>query len=146
MNIDSKRNMIEKIAQLVREKLELSTPVDLNEAVERLGGKCVAVSTDEYDAKIEKADSDYQFRINYAKCMAERHRRHAIAREIYYLFGRYSKQEADEFAASLLMPRREFIIYINSIIKDNKVDLQDVANYFAVSVQAARIRAADLHI
>lgn len=157
------RQMIEKITQLVREKLELSTPVDLNEAVERLGGKCVAVSTDEYDAKIEKADSDYQFRVNYAKGQIETRQRFSIAHELGHLFlhmlnqngkpdkvayfrgkennNSFAEWEANEFAASLLMPREEFINCCRAKCDENgNIDLNQVADHFKVSKQAAYVR------
>lgn len=167
---DNSRNMIETIAQLVRDKLQLSIPVDMMLAVSNLGGECVPVATTEYDAKIETINnSDFQFRINYAQDQIEERIRFSIAHELGHLFlhmlqqdgclspdtyfrGKQSNSsfvewEANEFAASLLMPKDEFVTFcMNKQNEDDSIDLDCVAKHFRVSKQAAYVRGSILNL
>lgn len=169
---DYSRDMIEKIAQLVRDKLQLSVPFNMMLVVKQLGGECVPVATTEYDARIEtidEDDSDRQFRINYAEDQIEERIRFSIAHELGHLFlhmlqkegnlsqdtyfrGKQSNRsfvewEANEFAASLLMPKDEFITFcMSEQNEDNDIDLNHVAKHFQVSKQAAYVRGSILNL
>ena len=167
---DNSRNMIETIAQLVREKLKLSTPIDMISAVRALGGQCVPVATTEYDAKIETVNTrDSQFIINYAENQADERIRFSIAHELGHLFlhmlqqdgclstdtyfrGKQSNRsfvewEANEFAASLLMPKDEFVTFCrDQQNEDDSIDLDCVAKYFGVTQQATYVRGKVLDL
>lgn len=60
---------------------------------------------------------------------------------VYYHTGNSDKEyQANEFAASLLMPESEYIEIIEKYTEGNYVDTLKVAEYFNVSVDAASNR------
>lgn len=160
------RGLIEEIAKTVRDGLQLSVPVDINKAVNDLGGECVPVSDVEYDAKIEilgETEKISGFKIKYAQGQSERRIRFSIAHELGHLFlhmlrseGEYSKNiyfrgkntenarkewEANDFAASFLMPEEEFVSFCIKERNDkNGVNINSIAEHFKVSKQAAFVR------
>jgi len=59
------------------------------------------------------------------------------------------EQEADEFAAALLMPEKEFTSFCEcQLAKSNerKFDIDAIARYFNVSRQAATVRGSILNL
>jgi Zn-dependent peptidase ImmA (M78 family) len=63
---------------------------------------------------------------------------------VYYRgAGNYTikEKEADEFAAAFLMPKEDFRKQVFENLHNNKIDIEKVAAYFDVSVQAASVRA-----
>lgn len=63
----------------------------------------------------------------------------------YYRFG-YSaeEREAYEFAAALLMPKREFEEIANRNLDSGSFNLQPIAEYFNVSIHAVKVRGGYL--
>lgn len=166
---DELRDIIEEIAQIVRNNLGLSIPIDMIRVVEQLGGKCVPIATTDYDAKIQTT-SDNGFEIRYAENQSMERIQFSIAHELGHLFlhilqsdGRLNPEsayyrgkentrtsaelEANEFAASLLMPKDEFTQFcMAERSSTNDVDLKRVAEHFKVSKQAANVRGSILNL
>jgi len=70
---------------------------------------------------------------------------HVINRNDYNKYDQMEK-EANAFAAELLMSEEEFRMVIDKISKNNKVDLNKIAEHFNVSVPAAEMRGKFLNI
>lgn len=160
-------DMIETIAELVRNKLHLFIPIDLTDAVNQLGGECIPIDTIKYDARIrishQITGNMPGFRIYYANNQSPECIRFLIARELGCLFlyilqpdGRlckepkqylFAEQEVNSFAASLLMPKDEFVIFcMNKQDEYNMINLDHVAGHFMVPKQAVYIRGRVLKL
>ncbi len=158
----SRREHINRLAESVRTACELGTPVDIRDTVHRLGGELVEADDADFEAKIERVGTG--FRISLGPQPHEQRRRFSVAHElghlflhmgylideskwqkvgvytdsVYYRFG-YSTEEfeANEFAASLLMPRAEFVQVAQKSQRAGTVNPQAIADHFQVSVEAA---------
>ena len=162
----TRRNQIQQLADAVREACELKTPMDLGLAIERLGGELVEIANPEYEAQIEKKGSE-GFKITLASEPHENRKRFSVAHElghlflhmgylvddekwqqvgtfvdsVYHRFGfSLEEHEANEFAASLLMPRDEFIKIAKANYSDEYYTLDPIAEHFHVSTDAAKTR------
>lgn len=162
----TRRNQIQQLANAVRGACELKTPMDLGLAIERLGGELVEIPNPEYEAQIEKKGNE-GFRITLAIEAHENRKRFSIAHElghlflhmgylvdddkwqqigtfvdsVYHRFGyNLEEHEANEFAASLLMPREEFIEIAKANYSSGYYTLDPIAEYFHVSTDAAKTR------
>ena len=160
-----RRQQINKLAYLVREACEIESPVDVDQAVKRLGGYLDHVQTNDFEARIEKVGES--FKITLCKDAYEERRRFSVAHEIGHLFlhmgyltdpekwrsvGTYTdsvyyryghnleEYEAHEFAAALLMPRAEFIKIAQEHYQNGVFDVTPIAGYFNVSEKAAANR------
>ena len=73
--------------------------------------------------------------------------RDVYADGVMYRFG-YSREEAEanEFAATFLMPEADFRQQVKELQRDGKVDLDLLAAHFGVSKEAARLRGCYLGI
>ncbi|MDR3570287.1 MAG: ImmA/IrrE family metallo-endopeptidase [Syntrophobacteraceae bacterium] len=168
----NRRNRIQQLANAVRGACKLTTPVDVNVAIERLGGTLVEMSNPEYEAQIEK-NSDGGFTITIAIEPHPNRKRFSIAHEIghlfihmgylvddekweqvgtfvdsvYHRFGHnLEEHEAHEFAASFLMPEGEFLDVTSRQYKDGYYSIDSIAEYFKVSIDAAKTRGRWLGI
>ena len=163
INKNDLREEIEIFTQFIRTRLELSSPLDMVDVVKKLGVTCTPVEEVPYDARIFSKDDLYV--IEYDKDQIYERRQFSIAHElghfllhilnkddtpqnVYYRRNGNSSAiewEANEFAASLLMPRDEFRNFcMDNVDIDGKVDLSKIANFFGVSKQAARVRGSVL--
>lgn len=172
------KKYIWSIARFVRKRLGLTTPLSieaLTEAVQKSGGKCIAVqnldasSKGDFDAYIstDVKEDDAYFKIVYAQWKAVPRILFSIAHELGHFFlhvldddgkvrtdtviyrnlqASSQEWEANEFAAELLMPGDEFIAFCQEELDANpdqtsrNIDINRVAQHFAVSAQAATVR------
>jgi Zn-dependent peptidase ImmA (M78 family) len=131
----AKRAEINLLATTIRDGLELESPIDVQEAVKRLGGILTMENSLEnnMEAKVRKSGDSFQIVLQKTKPAARK--RFSIAHEIghlflhmgylidpekwnrtqeyrdsiYYRFGHgLEEREANEFAAAFLMPEDEF--------------------------------------
>ncbi|PEN00134.1 hypothetical protein CN621_16925 [Bacillus wiedmannii] len=161
-----KKEYIATVTKVVRDSLNLSTPIDLESLVEKLGGTLSFTNTIENDkeAKIEKKEDSFEIYIDKNK--SETRKRFSIAHEIghlflhmgyllnpkkwestndyvdsvYYRYGyNIEEHEANEFAAHLLMPNEEFQEVSQKNFNDasKKYDINKIASHFNVSEDAA---------
>ena len=163
------RRKINELADYVREQLGLGIPVDVMEAVQKLGGDFEYrddLEQGRFDAVIQKDGDSFLIGLPFNPQYEPRHR-FSIAHELGHLFIHmgymidlqkwegideyrdsvmyrygYSQEEfeANEFAAAFLMPAQEFEDVLRENYDDGFFDLEDIANYFKVSLEAARNR------
>jgi Zn-dependent peptidase ImmA (M78 family) len=169
-----KRREISALADVVRESLELSTPVDVVAAVNRLGG--TMAETNDFngpqEAMIRRIDD--RFEITIQEKFSATRKRFSIAHElghlflhmgylmnpdkwgisseyrdsVYHRFG-YSieESEANLFAAALLMPEKEFRLLVSdSQAKTGKVSIKQIATFFKTSPKAVLKRGEEIGV
>lgn len=166
-----RRHEIGELADSVRDALKLNPPVDVDRAVDLLGGQLALIDPNEAEAYVEKQGESFVIGISHA--VAPTRRRFSIAHELGHLFlhmgylrdvekwanvGRYEESikyrfgyseeeyEAHEFAGAFLMPELEFREIAESFKRDNKYQVTRIADYFGVSVEAASIRGRWLQL
>lgn len=156
------RLQISQLAERVRVACELSIPVDVEEAVKRLGGMIEQVTDQGFEARIERFED--RFKITLSQDISERRKRFSIAHElghlflhmgylidkekwertgtyidsVYYRYG-YSQEEyeANEFAAAFLMPQAEFIRVAQSYFQNGVYAIDPITEHFQISSEAA---------
>lgn len=162
-----KRRQISEMASAVRRALKLQSPIDVNLAVNNLGGTLEFVDPDEiaYEAIVEKQPEG--FRIRIANDRAEARQNFSVAHEIAHLFLHmgyivspekwnnivayedsvrarhgYTEEEyeAHQFAAAFLMPEDEFLEVAKRAYAGGKYDLSAISEHFGVSLKAAKTR------
>ncbi|MCG8617580.1 MAG: ImmA/IrrE family metallo-endopeptidase [Desulfobacterales bacterium] len=166
MQIDKRK--INILADKVRLALDMKTsPYDPEEAISKLGGSIeIKDINQDIDAILLKSGND-SFKIHLNDKSSNRNR-FTLAHELGHLFlhmgfiidrekwdaidsfedsvyfrsDTYSLQEfeANEFAASFLMPKEEFIEISEDYLNNNKYDLGPIADHFQVSVKAVENR------
>lgn len=161
----TRRKEINKLAELVRKACEATSPVNMEEAVRRLGGEIVEDSTIEPEAQIEKTDAGFRVKLHPSK--TKNRKNFSIAHEIGHLFihmgyiidpekweaidkyedsvyARYGhsheEHEANEFAAAFLMPQEEFNSSCERNCINGNCNLYLIAADFGVSIDAALTR------
>lgn len=159
------KKIIWSIADLVRDKLNLSVPLNLDkliEAIEYMGGKCVPQNGFGIDATITTKEGNNTFEIVYLANRPKTRILFSISHELGHLFlhmidgegkivsGQFNRTnitseeevQANEFAAALLMPEEIFVEKCIENGKDNdgNVDVSKIAAFFNVSIQAATVR------
>ena len=159
------RDKIEHFTQYIRKCLNLSSPVNMFDVMQALNINCNPVEKVDYDAKLA-GNEEEGYCIYYDKNQISERQQFSIAHELGHLLlhkiksadsheiyyrriGNNSRLEweANEFAASLLMPREEFInICMNNADAFGNIDLNVIANNFGVSKQAARVRGSVLKL
>lgn len=160
---DELRRKIEQFALVVRAQLKLSSPLNMFEVMGKLGVSVNLIEDVEYDARISEKDGN--FCVDCDKNQIFERQQFSIAHELgHLLLHRFNKNEcqntvyyrkngnrsqveweANEFAASLLMPRGEFIEFCLSNADDaGKIGLEVIAKKFQVSMQAVRVRGSAL--
>ena len=162
----AERNYINQIASRLISALHIEIPIiSLEGVVSQLGGKIVENKAldDAYDGTIKKT-SENSFEIAISPYQSERRKKFTIAHELGHLFlhmgylldpdlwnvqdekiyRRFGTNEeeyqANEFAAALLMPREEFEKTVSELAEGSRIDVQQVADHFKVSVSAAKNR------
>ncbi|MBR9747564.1 ImmA/IrrE family metallo-endopeptidase [Bacillus cereus] len=164
-----KKEYIAAVTKAVRNSLGLSTPIDLESLVEKLGGTLSFTNAIDYDkeAKIEKKEDSFEIYIDQNK--PESRKRFSIAHElghlflhmgyllnpekwnsttdyidsVYYRYGyNIEEYEANEFAACLLMPDDEFQVVAQENFNHNlkNYDIRSIASHFNVSEEAAIVK------
>lgn len=156
------RNMINSLTDDIISMFNIEIPInDMEELVHCLGGS-IQVNYTCSDGEVVK-DGD-GFIIKLSPFQDEKRKRFTIAHELGHLFlhmgyltndelwkqqdnnvyhrmGSSEKEyQANEFAASLLMPEDEYYNVMEKFIENNYVDTLKIANYFNVSVDAASNR------
>lgn len=158
-----RRMQINTISDSVRDSLDLSIPINLDLAVERLGGQIRKETLDAgIDGMIKKSNDSFLIKIPPEQ--TQNRVRFSIAHELGHLFlhmgylldeqlwnstdeytdsvyfrvGHSEEEyEAHEFAASFLMPKNTYLELVNKIAINNIVDINTIADYFQVSKDAA---------
>ena len=159
------RARIEKFTQIIRMRLNLSSPLNMLDVVKSFNVDCTPVENVVYDAKLSE-DKENVYTIYYDKNQILERQQFSIAHELGHLLlhklGKKNSQEvyyrkngnnsrleweANEFAAALLMPRDEFVNFcLNNADTFGNIDLNAVANNFGVSKQAVRVRGSVLKL
>ena len=169
------RNMkqwIESLTDAIRREYKVTTPVDFNMLVEKLGGEIISSdSWEDPEASIVKT-GDSSFRILIQEDKPENRKRFSKAHELGHLFvhmgykldeklwasmpvgAKYPRfgnseeeREAHYFAAALLMPKDEFLRKCYEVTnEERKCDVQTISEHFGVSFDAALNRGRDLGI
>lgn len=173
--MDINRQRINTIATKIRLALEMTkAPYDPDEAILKLGGKVVYdIQDHNTDAYIEKLNqSSFCIHLNQRK--HHNRERFTLAHELGHLFlhmgfiideskweslskfgedvfyrdNTYSKDEyeANEFAASFLMPQDEFLIIADQALNNNQYSIEPIAQHFDVSNDAVSNRGKWLGI
>lgn len=161
----SRRQQINELAETILATCDLSVPVDVRTAVQRLRGQLAFVPDADFEAKIEKTPTG--FKITLPEYGFENRDRFSIAHELGHLFlhmgylmdpnrwnsikdfkdSVYYRQgfsleesEANEFAGAFLMPRDEFITVARQHQTGNSFNVTGIAEHFHVSPIAAATR------
>lgn len=166
-------NQIEEIANIVREDLNLDTPVLIEEVPQMLGGSLKYVNAIDdrpgIEAMITKNNNTFEILIK--KDGYKLRDRFSIAHElghlflhmgfilddnlwdnsknytdsVYYRSGYNTEEyEANEFAGALLMPKEDFINKAKEHYYNGKYDLAPISVYFNVSIDAIKTRGRRL--
>lgn len=173
MSIDRKK--INTLAGKIRLALEMNTPpYSPVEAISKLNGTILYDIQDcNTDAYIEKIDEDH-FRIHLNQYRHHNRERFTLAHELGHLFlhmgyiidserwnslsevekyvfyrdntSSVDEYEANEFAASFLMPRDEFVTVAEKHLDKNRYALEPISTYFGVSTDAVANRGKWLGI
>lgn len=168
------RRRVAELADKIRESLDLAFPVDVELAVERLGGRIDHFDAKGFDACIHKAAPGDRSQFRIVVQPKERHPqryRFSVAHELAHLFlhmgyliepakwnsvGDYrdtvrfrngytqEELEANEFAAAFLMPDAEYRRVVEQHTARGIVDVGSVAKVFNVSISAASLRGRRL--
>lgn len=168
----SLREKINELAEEIRKLLKIKGPIsDMDYVVKSLGGEIEVVEAlDGFaDAKIARVNDS--FKITICDWQSQARRRFSIAHELGHLFlhmgfgidrnmweenknneyfrkcGGEIEYQAHEFAAAFLMPQDLFReVMHKNYNKDGTYDMNKVAEYFDVSVEAAINRGRWLNI
>ena len=166
------REYVDTVADLVKSALELDTPVTLERLCtkmqDKLPGTCIPKKTGELnvDAQIETVD-EMSFNLKYLENKPSTRILFSVAHELGHLFLHLLEEggtltpdvvcqrdltqsqqewEANEFAAAFLMPEDDFVLKCKESMENNKVNITKVADFFNVSVQAAKVRGNVLNL
>ena len=168
-----KSSEISALAEVVRESLELGVPIDVVEAVTRLGGtvKEVEAAPGEPEATVRRTGE--RFEITIKKNHWPARNRFSVAHELGHLFlhmgylvnpdtwGHSSEYcdsvyhrfgygieeaEANAFAAALLMPEEEFRKAVSELGNKGQVPVKELANHFKTSAAATLKRGQELGV
>ncbi len=170
--MDAKKSReISALAEVVRQSLELAVPVDVFEAVSRLGGTITELDSVPAgpEATIRRTGERFQIAIRHHPLPTRK--RFTVAHElghlflhmgylvnpdawghsseyrdsVYHRFG-YNVEEAEAnlFAASFLMPEDEFRSVVQELSQRGKIQVRDLAQRFRTSAAAALKRGEEL--
>jgi Zn-dependent peptidase ImmA (M78 family) len=163
---------ITSLADTIRESLELSVPVDLNQAVQRLGGTLseIAIEPGQPEASVRKTGERFAIYLRHLEWQARK--RFSVAHElghlflhmgylvdpdawkrskdykdsVYHRFGHgIEEHEANVFAAAFLMPEKEFRAAVAEFGSGHDL-LKRLASHFGTSPSAVLIRGQELGI
>ncbi len=173
MTYSKRYQAIEELADYIRVKLEVKTPIDMEQVVKSLNGDLQAESFEDstISGKIEKVGD--AFKISYNKEHSPQRSGFTIAHEIGHLFLHmgyiidpakwdsineycdspkyrqgYSVEEyeANHFAGAFLMPKDDYENFLRENGHNNKIDISLIAEHFNVSFDAALTRGKWLGI
>lgn len=158
------RDRIDALASDILSAIEESAPIaDINSIVKKLGGRVEEVN-EVFSIEGSIAREGEGFCITVPMWQNQERKNFTIAHELGHLFlhmgylindsiwqnsstqvyyrqgNSASEQEANEFAASLLMPRELFKKIIEKNSENGRVNISRVADFFNVSVDAASYR------
>jgi Zn-dependent peptidase ImmA (M78 family) len=168
-----RRQAIEELSNVIRGVIDVSIPINLETIVEKIGGNIRENDLKDKNiaGKVEKNDKTFTITLN--KNQSSLRNNFTIAHEIGHLFLHmgymvdqkkwnsiddyidsakyrlgYSEEEyeANHFAASFLMPEKEYRKFITDNKVDNKIDIKKLSSYFQVSDDAAITRGKWLGI
>lgn len=170
MNIEVRKS-IDKLADKVRRQWNIEIPItSLDEIVHSMGGE-ISESASVLDAKIVPNGNSFVILISPSN--NKKRQKFTIAHELGHLFyhmgfyfdkdkwetGKRQEQffhceeftaeeeyEANQFAASFLMPEDEFILKIRELRQGSQINIEDLASAFAVSHDAVLNRGRSLRI
>ena len=161
------RCIINRLTDTVLKVYDIKIPiVDMSQVVEIIGGEVIEDNSKSgiYDGRITRKYSENdntEFKIFIPEEQLEERKRFTIAHELGHLFlhmgykidndlwenqkcvdyyrdGNSEEEfQANEFAASLLMPKYEYKKIMNQYSDGEYVDISQIARYFGVSRQAA---------
>ena len=169
-----RREEINNLAENIRQTLNLQTPINIREVIQRLGGHIEAVevidNNPEIDARIIR-NNDEMFTIQIQENSFQRRENFSLAHEVGHLFvhmgylindnlwnnledGQYmdrfgyseDEYEANEFAGAFLMPREEFERIAMQNRNGDFFDVEAIANHFNVSKETVKVRGAFLEL
>lgn len=171
---DATKTYINKVADVVRSTFGVTIPIDnIDSLVNQLDGSVVEKPGLDpfYDGTVKKV-GEHSFEIAIFPDQDDERRSFAIAHELGHLFlhmgyligkdtwDQYDNSgqcvqfshfgadeqelQANEFAAALLMPQKEFKAKIDEHTSGNFADMAQVANYFHVSISVATNRGRSL--
>ncbi len=171
-----RRRQINELAEIIRKEANLKTPLtfkDLVSFVEELEGKVETAILDiDIDGIIKRNVNSFKIILNSANYSSDERKKFTLCHEIGHLFLHmkylnkdeweksvdyedtvyarrgYSEEEYDahEFSAALLMPEDEYKKVVINNTNNGICNIQEVANHFAVSVEAAKNRGKWLGI
>jgi hypothetical protein len=168
-----KSSEISTLADVVRESLELVVPVDVAEAVNRLGGTISEVEAEPGEPEASVRRTGERFQIMIRKNHLASRQRFSLAHElghlflhmgylvnpdawghssdycdsIYHRFGyNIEEAEANLFAAAFLMPEAEFRKAVHELEKAGNMSVRNLANYFKTSASATLKRGQELGV
>ena len=154
---------IDNLAEVIIKAYGITIPIhNIDAVVKRMGGSVnEQIGLDDlYDGTIRKTGHD-SFSIVISPFQSQQRKAFTVAHELGHLFlhmgfqidpvvwenqddtvyRRFGSSEqeyqANEFAAALLMPRKEYLEVLQNNIKNGRVDISAVASYFHVSNAAA---------
>lgn len=154
---------IDNLAEVIIKAYDITIPIhNIDTVVKRMGGRVKEqIGLDDlYDGTIRKTGRD-SFSIVISPFQSQQRKAFTVAHELGHLFlhmgfqidpvvwenqddtvyRRFGSSEqeyqANEFAAALLMPRKEYLEVLQNNIKNGRVDISAVASYFHVSNAAA---------
>ena len=154
---------IDNLAEAIIKAYDITIPVhNIDAVVQRMGGTVEEQKglDDLYDGTIRKTGYD-SFSIAISPFQSQKRKAFTVAHELGHLFlhmgflidpvvwenqddtvyRRFGSSEqeyqANEFAAALLMPQKEYVEVLKRNIRNGRVDISAVANYFHVSNAAA---------
>jgi Zn-dependent peptidase ImmA (M78 family) len=168
-----RRRAIETLTKRIRVFTKVSTPVDLLSVIELFNGKIQyeCFEDDDIAGKIEKEGESFVITVN--KEQSELRINFTIAHELGHLFLHmgyiidknkwdaideyidsakyrlgYSEEEyeANQFAASFLMPAEEYKEFVRLSAVNNKIPIDKISSHFNVSHDAALTRGRWLGI
>ncbi len=155
---------IEKAAKRLRKRYDVEGIIDLEEIVYSMDGM-ISVADIPNEKEIHggslRVNKDGSFEIILSPFTSKNRDRFTVAHEIghlvlhtnqsknqHYRYGsNQAEVEANKFAGALLMPQEDYIDAVDRFVdKNGMVDLQKLANYFQVSVDAVRVRGEYLRV
>lgn len=162
-----KRNAINTLANSLIDVLSLQFPIPVERIPERIGGNLETVQFigENLEAMISKTNGSFQILITNDKSLQRQ--RFSIAHElghlflhmgylineelwnnvsdyndsVYYRYGHSEEEnEANEFAAALLMPETKFREVAKKNLKSGRYNIDEIALFFDVSASAVLTR------
>lgn len=135
---------VDECVDIVCNAVKVQSPLTLEQLCqiiqENLPGSCVPKDNLKEDARLVILD-DSSFTIEYANTVPETKLLFSIAHELGHLILHFLEEyEANEFAAYLLMPDKQFISKGKRFSENGMIPINKLAKYFHVSNRTAIVR------